>query len=124
MMDDDLFADFEAGPGDAPDPLAAALAERDEARDTVAAVHQSAAGRLRALLLAGDPDVPEELVTGETMDEVEASFAEAQALVARVREAVGASAPAAAVSAGAPGRVTVQPRTPFEKIRAGLAALD
>lgn len=75
--------------------------------------------RLRAALLASEPAIDPAMVTGDTADEIEASFAAACEMVARIREAVRAEA-AAAVPAGAPGRTPPQPRSAFAKIRAGL----
>lgn len=108
-----------------PDPLAIALAERDRAIERAEHLEREAAARFRDLLLAGAPDVPADLVIGATMSEVEASFDDARALVASLRDSVaGQAPPPPPVSAGAPGRGIAQPRTPFEKIRAGLATLE
>jgi len=84
-------------------------AREEELGAEVAALKQqlsSAAQRYRALILAGAPEVPEELVRGETVEEVDASFAAAQQMVAKVRRQLEATAQAERVPAGAP------PRTP------------
>ena len=94
------------------DDLHVARAQRD-----------AAIGRLRQALIASEPGLDSALVTGETVEEVEASFAAARELVRRVRESVRREA-AAAVPAGSPGRVTAVPGTPFEKIRSGLGRLS
>ncbi len=75
--------------------------------------------RLRAALLASEPAIDPAMVTGDTADEIEASFAAARDLVRRLRDAVQREA-AAAVPPGAPGRTPPQPRSAFAKIRAGL----
>lgn len=77
---------------------------------------------LRARLLASEPAIPPELVSGDTVEELEASFRGAVALLARVRETVAAEYPPA-IGGGAPGRATAEPGTPFERIREGLARL-
>lgn len=74
--------------------------------------------RVRAALLASDPDVEPGLVAGETLEEIEASFAAAREFVARLRQRVEARA--TVIPAGAPGRTPPGAVTAFEKIRAGL----
>ncbi|MFQ5988222.1 MAG: hypothetical protein ACE5H6_05185 [Dehalococcoidia bacterium] len=79
----------------------------EEVEGEVAALKEKlsgAAARYRALILAGAPEVPEELVRGETPDEVEASFAAAQEMVEKVRRQLEAKAQAERVPAGAPAR--------------------
>jgi hypothetical protein len=78
--------------------------------------------RLREAWLAADPSVPATLVHGETLDELEVSFAAAKDVAARAREEARREA-ALAVPAGAPGRLPAAPATPLEKIRAGLVRL-
>ena len=73
------------------------------------------AERLRAGLLATAGDLPPEAVSGETLDEVAASFA-----AARPPQGLGQDR-ATAVPAGAPGRLGLRQMTAFEKIREGLA---
>lgn len=97
--------------------LAARLAQQEQDLAAARAVAGAAVARARELLLASDPAVPAELVAGTTIEEVEESFAKARQIVGRVRAEVE-------VGAGAPGRSVAEPATPFEKIRAGLAALE
>ncbi|HXU22713.1 MAG TPA: hypothetical protein VN697_01665 [Tepidiformaceae bacterium] len=109
-------------------------------RETLVAANEAArralAGRLRESFLATDSALDPGMVQGETLEELEASFAAAQALVARVRESVlseialreqertrPAALAAPLVPAGAPGRTRTSPSSPLEKIRLGLAGL-
>ncbi|MEX0784205.1 MAG: hypothetical protein WD557_16310 [Dehalococcoidia bacterium] len=78
--------------------------------------------RLRLALLASDPAIDPALVIGVTADEVEASFAAAQRIMAGIREALRREQ-AAPIPAGAPGRATLGPRTAYDKIRSGLTRL-
>lgn len=94
------------------------LAAGDEA--AIAAERSAAIGRLREALLATDPAIDPELVRGDSVEELETSFAAARALVARVREAVRLEQ-AAAIPAGSATRETARPASAFEKIRKGLA---
>ena len=83
---------------------------------------RSAAGRYRELALASNPELPVEMVAGETVEEVEASLEAARQTVARVRQHLESQAEAGRVPTGAP------PRSPpdlsglsaQEKIRIGL----
>ena len=81
---------------------------------------RAAVERLRTALLASEPALEPEMVSGETLAEVEASFANAAALLGRLRERAAAES-AARVPAGAPGRQLARPQTAFEKIREGLS---
>jgi hypothetical protein len=104
----------------APEPgelvqLRAALAERDRQ-------HSATLDRLRQALLATDPAIDPEMVTGDTLEAVEASFAAARATIERIREALRQERAATTIPTGAPGRHTPSPKTALEKIRAGLAA--
>jgi len=104
----------------------AAEAEVEQLRAALAVQVESnrlAVERLRAALLATEPAVSADMVTGATAAEVEASFASAADFVRRVREQALRDA-AAAVPAGAPGRVAGQPGSAFEKIRSGLTGLE
>ncbi|TET38934.1 MAG: hypothetical protein E3J65_04590 [Dehalococcoidia bacterium] len=98
----------------------------EEVKGEVAALKEklsSAAGKYRALILAGAPEVPEELVKGETPDEVEASFAAAREMVEKVRRQLEAKAQAERVPAGAPARTPpdLGALSPSEKIAYALA---
>lgn len=75
--------------------------------------------RLREALAAAEPGLDPALLPGETLEELEASYAAARAAVARIREALRREE--AAIPAGAPGRQDTAPATAIEKIRAGLA---
>lgn len=100
-------------PGSEQDAIAAQLAASREAE-------RAAVDRLRQALLASEPAIEPSMVTGATLAEVEASFAAAQAVVARLREVVTKET-AGRIPPGAPGRARSTARTPFEKIREGLS---
>jgi hypothetical protein len=75
--------------------------------------HARALARLREALAATVDGLDPALIHGDTLAEVEASFAALQAL----------ARPAPHVPTGAPGRISANPATPFEKIRDGLGRL-
>jgi len=99
--------------------------EQDDEAVGDAAVGEALAGerrlleRLREALLASEPALDRSMVTGDSLDEIEASFAAAKGTLANVRQAVRREQ-AAAVPAGAIGRATVEPKSAFAKIRDGL----
>ncbi|MGE0134653.1 MAG: hypothetical protein AB7L91_11145 [Dehalococcoidia bacterium] len=81
--------------------------------------------KYRDALLAGAPELPPELVKGETAEELEASAEAARRIVTQVRERMGAAqdtTQARGFPSGAPGRVEVDTSglSPGEKIRRGL----
>lgn len=106
-------ADVHSHPLGEQDAIVAELAASREAE-------RVAVDRLRQALLASEPAIEPSMVTGNTLAEVEASFAAAQAVVARLRDIVTKET-AGRIPPGAPGRARSNARTPFEKIREGLS---
>lgn len=110
--------------------LRAALEEREARiasleRDFGALREEMAAAlqKYRALLLASAPEVPEELVQGNTVQQVEGAFARARDMVQRIRSDLDAQASRERVPAGAPVRSApdMSSLSPREKIAYGLA---
>lgn len=63
---------------------------------------RSAVDRYRDAALAAEPELPPELVRGETLEEIEGSLTEARSAVAQIRERLGAT-PASPSSGGSAG---------------------
>jgi DNA repair exonuclease SbcCD ATPase subunit len=84
---------------------------------------QAAAGKYRQVLLAAAPEVPEELVTGESIEELEGSIEQARQTVLQVRERLESQAQAGRVPTGSPPRAApdFSALTSAEKIRIGLS---
>ena len=82
-----------------------------------------AVSRYRAMLLESTPEAPESMVGGETVDEVDHSFAEAKALVQRVRRDVEEKLAKERLPAGSPtrGPASFSSLSSMEKIRAALS---
>lgn len=76
--------------------------------------------RLKAALIAANPAIDPSMLSGESVEDVEACYAAAAALVERIRERVRREH-AATIPAGAPARGAAAPRSAIEKIREGLA---
>ena len=106
--------------------------QAEEARAEAAANAEDAAAlreqladvldRYRALLLAKDPDVPEDLVRGGTAAEIEASYERAAGLVGRLRRRAAEQSMQERVPAGAPARrgPDASALSPQQKIMLGL----
>ena len=80
----------------------------------------------RKALLASAPELPAEMVQGGTVAELEAAFANAKALVGRVRQQVQSEAAQERVPAGAPPRrgVDASALSSQQKILLGLRQLQ
>lgn len=99
--------------------------QRREGEEKLSATQKSladAVSRYRAMLLQSMPEAPESMVVGETVDEVDHSFAEARSLVQQVRREVEEKLAKERLPAGSPtrGPANSATLTPMEKIRSAL----
>ena len=100
--------------------------ELEAAREALAAERSAlreAVERYRGVLLAASPEVPAELVSGVTFDEVDASFVVAREALARIRTEVALSLEREGFPVGAPARDDVsgvEGMSAAEKIAYGL----
>ncbi|MBI4234200.1 MAG: hypothetical protein HY686_07160 [Chloroflexi bacterium] len=80
----------------------------------------------RSALLAASPEVPPELVQGESAEALERSLASSQQVVARIRQQIQARLAAERVPPGAPVRSTpdASSLSPTEKILYGLRQME
>ena len=87
---------------------------------------RSSAQRYRDLVLEQAPELPAELVAGETVDEVEEALQRARETVSKVRGHLESQAQAGRVPVGAPPRSgpDLSALSPEEKIRFGLNQSD
>ena len=92
------------------------------ARSTSTDESRRLAERYRAVLVMAAPEVPAELIQGESVEELDRSLVSARDLVARVREQMQAQT-VARVPAGSPvrGAPDVSGLSPAEKIRLGIS---
>lgn len=84
--------------------LEQARGERDTREQDVAARLQSAADRYRELALEQTPELPADLVSGATVEEVDESLQRARETVSKVRGHLESQAQAGKVPVGAPPR--------------------
>ena len=106
--------------------LEQAETQRREGEEQLSTTQKSlaeAVSSYRALLLESTPEAPESMVIGETVDEVDRSFAEAKALVQRVRRDVEEKLAKERLPAGSPtrGPASFSSLSSMEKIRAALS---
>jgi len=98
--------------------LAAAQAEKDDLHARL----QAAVGKYREVLLAAAPEVVQEMVAGESIEEVDAAMERARQTVLHVRERLESQTLAGRVPTGSPPRTApdLSALSPMEKIRLGL----
>jgi chromosome segregation ATPase len=101
------------------DGLAAARSEAEELRVGL----RSAAEKYRQAVLASRAEVPPDLVSGETVEEVDRQLESALRMVAQLKSHLETQAQAQRVPTGAPARRApdLAALTPSEKISHGLA---
>ncbi len=104
---------------------ASAAAEAETLRTAAAAAEErnrEATQRYREVALAREPELPAEMVGGDSVQEIDAALERARQTVAQVRQSLESQAQALRVPSGAPARSAFEASdlTPVEKIRRGL----
>jgi len=114
-------ADLSAGQGELSSVQAGLSAVQAE-KDDLHARLQAAVGKYREVLLAAAPEVVQEMVAGESIEEVDAAMERARQTVLQVRERLESQAQAGRVPTGSPSRTApdLSALSPIEKIRLGL----
>jgi chromosome segregation ATPase len=84
--------------------LTQSAAESEQKRAELGASLEQAISSYRALAVKYNPAIPEEQISGDSIEAIDASLASAQALVNRVRQELEAEMAAARIPAGAPLR--------------------
>ena len=99
------------------------LNEREEEIEEVGAQLAQAVTVYRTSLLAAEPEIPEEMVQGATVEEIEESLARARQMVEQVRTQLETQASQERVPFGAPVRSApdLSGLSPQEKILLGLS---
>jgi len=98
--------------------LKPALAESEENLTTISHSLAEAVASYRALVAQSNPEVLEELITGDTIEAITESLEKAKTMVSRVRQGLEAEIASAKVPAGAPIRTPpdLSALSPREKI--------
>lgn len=111
---DARIAELESALSEAKQESQAALAETARLKDAEA----TTVGKYREALLAAHPDIPQDLIRGDSVSELFASVEKGKATVEGVKATIQAEAAATRVPAGAPtrGGISVEGMSPREKI--------
>jgi len=115
---DSRIAELEASLSEAKTGSEATAAELAQVKE---ANSQAVAKYLDAVRLA-NPTIPQDIIAGDTIEDIDASLAKATAIADSVKASLEAQAKEAKVPAGAPtrGEISVEGLTPREKIAAGI----
>ena len=99
--------------------LKQAMAESNDNLNKLNERLSQAAASYKALVIQSNPDVPEELVTGDSIEAINNSLASAKELVSKVRKSMETEISLARVPAGAPERTApdLSSLSPREKIQ-------
>jgi len=115
---DALIAELKASLSEARSGFESTTAELSSVKEANA---QAVSKYLDAVRLA-NPTIPQDIIAGETIEEIDASVEKAKAIASAVKANLEAQAKEAKVPAGAPprGEISLEGLTPREKIAAGL----
>jgi len=104
--------------------LEKALTEFEERLRAAGSALTEAIASYRSMVIQANPQVPQELITGETIAVVNESLGTAKSIVSRVRQGLETEIQAARVPFGAPQRMPADfsALTPREKIQLSLNA--
>jgi len=99
--------------------LKQSLAELEARLTEVKEGQAQAIASYRELVVSSNPDLPEELISGDSVEEIDKSLAGARALIDRVRERLETEIAGARIPAGAPLRAPadLSALSPQEKIQ-------
>lgn len=99
--------------------LKQATAELDEALADAKNALAQAVASYRALVVEANPDIPDELITGDSIAAINQSLENARALISRVKQVLEAEAARTRVPTGAPQRTPpdLSALSPREKIQ-------
>ena len=99
--------------------LKQAVAESDDSLHKLGESFKQAVASYKVLVIQSNPDVPEELVTGDSIEAINDSLTSATELVSKIRKGMEAEISLARVPAGAPERTApdLSGLSPREKIQ-------
>ena len=99
--------------------LKQAVAESDKKLAELNESLAQAVASYRAMLMEANPEIPDELLTGDTIDALNESLENARALIGRVKQAIEAETSKTRIPAGAPQRapLDLSVLSPREKIQ-------
>ena len=106
--------------------LKQAVAESNDNLDKLNESLKQTVASYKGLVIQSNPDVPEELVTGDSIEAINDSLASAKELISKVRKGIEAEISLARVPAGAPERTApdLSALSPREKIQYAIGGFS
>jgi len=118
---DVTIVDLETKRGELESSLSEAKSQSEALTTSLKEARDQAVAKYATMAKALNPTIPEDMISGETIAEIDASVEKAKGLVAAVKKTLETEASAAKVPAGAPTRgETTEGMTPRDKIAAGI----
>lgn len=119
---DAAIADLETKHGALESELGEAKKEGEALTTSLKEAKDQAVAKYAGMAKALNPTIPEDMISGETIEEIDASVEKGKALVTSVKKTIESEASAAKVPAGAPtrGELSLEGMSPREKIAAGI----
>ena len=101
------------------DALKQAIAESEQKLAQMNESLSQAVASYKELVVAANPDIPSELIAGDTVEEIDEALRKAQALIDKVKQGIEAEASRTRVPTGAPQRspLDLSVLSPREKIQ-------
>ena len=98
------------------------MAESDHKLDEVSNALSQAVASYKARVIESNPEVPTDLIAGDTVEAVDNSLENAKSLISKVREGLEAEIKMVKIPAGAPPRapIDLSSLSPREKIQYGI----
>ena len=106
--------------------LKQAVAESDDSLNKLNESLKQAVASYKTLVIQSNPDVPDELVTGDSIEAITGSLASAKELVTKIRKGMEAEVSLARVPVGAPERTApdLSALSPREKIQYAIGGFS
>jgi len=118
---DFVIADLETKRGELESSLSEVKKQSEALTTTLKDARDQAVAKYATMAKALNPTIPEDMISGETIEELDASVEKAKGLVSSVKKTMETEASAAKVPAGAPTRgETTEGMSSRDKIAAGI----
>jgi len=119
---DFVIADLETKRGELEGALSEAKKQSEALTTSLKDARDLAVAKYLGMAKATNPQVPQDIINGETIAEIDASVEKGKGLVSAVKKTLESETAAAKVPAGAPtrGAISLEGMSPKDKIAAGI----
>jgi len=119
---DFVIADLETKRGELEGALSEAKKQSEALTTSLKDARDQAVAKYATMAKALNPTIPEDMISGETIEELDASVEKGKSLVSAVKKTMETEASAAKVPAGAPtrGAISLEGMSSRDKIAAGI----